>query len=76
VRRIVVEAGKQRDSQEQFLSPCRNSSRKKRKTDLDDFEKCVTRSEVNDFPLSEKQRPILKGIMRIFKDKINFSRYV
>jgi hypothetical protein len=63
----MVEAGKKVDGQEQFLSPHTNRPRKKPKTDLNDFSKCVIGYTVNEFHLSEKQRPTLKRIMPVLE---------
>jgi hypothetical protein len=56
-RRIVVKAGRKGDSVEHFLTLRRNRPRKKPKTDLGCFDKCVIRHTVNEIHLSEKQWP-------------------
>jgi hypothetical protein len=67
----VAEAGKQKYSQEQLFITFQKRPCEERKADLDDFAVDI-RFTINEFPFYEKQRPTLKGIVSVLKDKFNF----
>lgn len=47
--------------------------RKHLKTTFDDFDLTVIRKTIHEFHLNEGERPSLRGLLRVLKDKIDFK---
>lgn len=73
VYRVVKEAGKSPQEDVKFSTPRKKRPKKKTKSELDDFDLCVVRRVINEFHTSEGERPTLKGILRVLKQKINYT---
>lgn len=74
VRRIINEHNKKSGtSSPKFSTPRKKRPRKNLKTTFDDFDLSLIRKTIHEFHLSEGERPTLKGILRVLKDKIDFK---
>lgn len=73
LQRILNEEKECLRSGAELSTPHKKRPRKKLKTDLDDFDECVVRKAVNEFHLTQKERPTVKSLLRILKGKIDFN---
>ena len=73
VRRIVQESRECVGLQKSFSTPHKKRPRKTVTTEVDDFDKCVIRRVINDFHRSEGERPTLKRIVSVLKERIGFK---
>ena len=64
---------KEQKSGKGFSTPHKKRPRRKVKTVIDDFDKCVVRRTVNEFHRAEGERPTLKSLLPVLREKINFT---
>lgn len=72
IERILCEYKKNLSSVSSFSTPLKKRSRKKLKTDIDEFAKAVTQRTINKFHLEHGERPSVKNVLPVLKDKIQF----
>lgn len=74
VRRIVIEQKKTPGlSSPKFTTPRKQRPKKSSKTTFDDFDLSVIRKTIQEFHVSEGERPTLKGMLHVLKNKIGFK---
>lgn len=73
LRRIVKEEKQCIQSESSFSTPNKKRFRKKPKTDIDDFDLCVIRRTINEFHRTEGERPTVKSLLVLLKEKIDFK---
>ena len=73
VFRIIKEASAYTGDTKSFSTPHKKRPRKKVKTDIDDFDKCTIRRIIHDCHTTEGERPTLKVILRILRERINYN---
>lgn len=56
-----------------FSAPGKKHRLPKRITDIDDFDKCVTRRRVHNFYVQQKTVPAVKKLLTVLKESINFK---
>lgn len=72
VQRILKESQRNVAEGQAFATP-RKLRKRKRKIDLDMFDKCVIRRTVNEFHKEHGERPTLKKLLPVVKEKIEFN---
>jgi hypothetical protein len=73
MKRILKEYEHNERVGKEFGTPHKKRPRRKIKTDLDDFDKCVIRRTINEFHTTESERPTLQSLLPALKKKINLS---
>ena len=73
IQRILKERENNLAENKCFNTPHKKRPRRKSKTELDDFDKCVIRRTINKFHLTEGERPTLRSLLRTLKTKIDFK---
>lgn len=73
VYRVVKEAKQSPGERKLFITPRKKRPKKKTQTSLDDFDRCVVRRVINEFHTLEGERPTLKAMKRVLKERINFT---
>lgn len=73
VKRILAENKTVVQTGTQFNTPNKKRHRIKNKTELDDFDLCVVRRTVNEFHKTNGERPTIKTLLPVLKEKINFT---
>jgi hypothetical protein len=72
IKRILKEEKTCTQSCSQFSTPNKKRIRKRPKTDIDDFDICVVRRTVNEFHLTNGERPTITSVLGVLKERINF----
>lgn len=73
VQRILGESKTNVEVGQGFSTPRKKRPRKKSKTEIDDFDKCVVRRTIVEFHRTEGQRPVLKALLPVMQEKIDFK---
>lgn len=73
VQRIIQERNTNEVNNQPFSTPRKRRPKKKTKSTLDDFDKCVVRRTIHDFHITHKKRPTLSNLLPVLKDKIDFK---
>lgn len=73
VQRILKENKTNLEVEQSFSTPRKSRPKKKVKTEIDDFDKCVIRRTINEFHVTHDQRPTLRALLPVLKEKINFK---
>jgi len=73
LKRILKEHEHNKRVGKEFSTPHKKRPRRKIKTDIDEFDKCVIRRTINEFHTTENERPTLQSLLSVLKKRINFS---
>jgi transposase len=71
--RILKEHEHNKRVGKEFSTPHKKRPRRKIKTDIDEFDKCVIRRTINEFHITENEHPTLQSLLSVLKKRINFS---
>lgn len=73
LKRIVSEGIRVDQQTGAFTTPNKKRSRRKVKTEMDDFDKCVVRRTIYDFHETNGERPTVRTLLPVLREKVNFS---
>lgn len=73
VKRIIKEKRTAPEAGPCFTTPRKTWSKKNKKSTVDDFDKTVIRRTVYEFHKTHGQRPTLKALLPVLRDKIGFT---